>query len=140
MMKSISLLFFFACTLLLAQNTKTDTLKKDEGNSINFSTYFNPLKFLPDLYLNNEINNIDLINPFPIDSASILLQTRMQLSKHNLYNPFDAKTNLLNPLYQNYKAGQSNRLMYQILGAVQVGAVGILAYKHIEKYYIKKKK
>lgn len=68
------------------------------------------------------------------------MQTRMQLAWLNNQNPADAKANLLNPLYQNYMANQSMGWFKQILGAVQVGAVGFLAYKHIEKYYIKKKK
>jgi hypothetical protein len=98
------------------------------------------MRYLPDPYFSDELNSLNLNTNFLNDSTSILMQTRMQLAWLSNSNHIDAKSNLLNPLYKNYMAGQTNRLFNQILGAVQVGAVGFLAYKHIEKYYIKKKK
>ncbi|KAF0151375.1 MAG: hypothetical protein FD143_2043 [Ignavibacteria bacterium] len=138
-MKKIISLILLACSVLSAQNAKLDTTKIGEP-LLNFAAYFNPLRFLPDSYFDDELINLNQVIHLPADTASILMQARMQLAMFNTYNPFDAKTNLLNPLYNNYMAGRNHRLMQRILGAVQVGAVGILAYKHIEKYYIKKKK
>jgi hypothetical protein len=138
-MKNISFLLLFVCSISFAQNVNPDSLRTVES-PLNFSTYFNPLRFLPDSYLDAELSSINLIIPQQNDSSSILMHTRMQLALFNTKDPFDAKSSLLNPLYNNYMDGQGNRLFKQILGAVQVGAVGILAYKHIEKYYIKKKK
>lgn len=124
---------------IFAQGIQNDSLQTKEP-PLSFSTYFNPLRYLPDPYFNNELNSLNINTNFLNDSTSILMQTRMQLAWLSNQNPADAKTNLLNPLYQNYMAEQSLGWFKQILGAVQVGAVGFLAYKHIEKYYIKKKK
>ena len=139
MKKKIFSILLLASIAAFAQNVKRDTLQINEP-PLNFSTYFNPLRYLPDSYFGNELSSLNINTNFLNDSTSILMQTRMQLAWLNNQNPADAKANLLNPLYQNYMADQSMGWFKQILGAVQVGAVGFLAYKHIEKYYIKKKK
>lgn len=139
MKKKVFSLLLLVSISTFAQGIKRDSLQSKEPQ-LNFSTYFNPLRYLPDSYFGNELNSLNINTNFLNDSTSILMQTRMQLASFNNLNPFDAKTNLLNPLYKNYMANQGNRLFEQILGAVQIGAVGFLAYKHIEKYYIKKKK
>lgn len=139
MKKKIFSILLLASIAAFAQNVKRDTSQINEP-PLNFSTYFNPLRYLPDSYFGNELNSLNINTNFLNDSTSILMQTRMQLAWLNNQNPADAKANLLNPLYQNYMANQSMGWFKQILGAVQVGAVGFLAYKHIEKYYIKKKK
>lgn len=139
MKKKIFSLLIIANLTLFAQNAVPDSSNNNEQR-LNFSAFFNPMRYLPDSYFSNELNSLNLNTNFLNDSTSILMQTRMQLAWLNNSNQIDAKTNLLNPLYKNYMAGQTNRLFNQILGAVQVGAVGFLAYKHIEKYYIKKKK
>ncbi len=139
MKKKIFSFLIIANLSLFAQNAVPDSLNNNEQR-LNFTTFFNPLRYLPDPYFSNELNSFNLNTNFLNDSTSILMQTRMQLAWMSNSNTIDAKTNLLNPLYKNYMAGQGNRLFNQILGAVQVGAVGFLAYKHIEKYYIKKKK
>ncbi|MEW6652310.1 MAG: hypothetical protein AB1394_02460 [Bacteroidota bacterium] len=137
-MKIISIIFL-ACSVLPAQNEKIDSFKVGEA-PLNFATYFNPLRFHPDSKFDDELSNLNQIINLPADSSSFLMYARMQLAMFNTQNSFDAKANLLNPLYKNYIAGKNKRLMQQILGTVQVGAAGFLAYKHIEKYYIKKKK
>ena len=139
MKKKIFSILLLASIAAFAQNVKRDTSQINEP-PLNFSTYFNPLRYLPDSYFGNELSSLNINTNFLNDSTSILMQTRMQLAWLNNQNPADAKANLLNPLYQNYMADQSMGWFKQILGAVQVGAVGFLAYKHIEKYYIKKKK
>ena len=139
MKKKIFSFLFLASIIAFAQNIERDTSRIQE-TPLNFSTYFNPLRYLPDPYFNNELNSLNLNTNFLHDSTSILMQTRMQLAWFNNQNPADAKTSILNPLYQNYMAGQKMGWFKQILGAVQIGAVGFLAYKHIEKYYIKKQK
>lgn len=139
MKKKVFSFFLLANLSLFAQNAVPDSSHGNERR-LNFSTYFNPMRYLPDPYFSDELNSLNLNTNFLSDSTSILMQTRMQLAWLSNSNPIDAKSNLLNPLYKNYMAGQTNRLFNQILGAVQVGAVGFLAYKHIEKYYIKKKK
>ena len=45
--------------------------------------------------------------------------------------------NILSPLYSQYLEDQKNDTWRSILGTLQVGAVGYLAYKHIQKYGFK---
>lgn len=73
----------------------------------------------------------------------LLLQSKM-LVEQSQYSGFSEEPielptgkSLLSPLYQQYMDGQTNRSWMSILGAVQAGAVGYLAYKHIKKYGFK---
>jgi hypothetical protein len=141
MKKKIFSLLFLTSILLYAQDAKHDSAHIHVIETpLNFSSYFNPLRYLPNTYFDNELNTLSLKANFLNDSSSILMQTRMQLALFSAQPGFDSKTDLLNPMYKSYVAGQSNSFLKEVLGAVQVGAVGFLAYKHIEKYYIKKKK
>ncbi len=45
--------------------------------------------------------------------------------------------NILSPLYSQYMEDQKNDTWRSILGTLQAGAVGYLAYKHIQKYGFK---
>lgn len=138
MKKMIVINFFFFTTLLLAQTSGRITDIKE--TPLNFSTFFNPETFLfkPTLENNFDLTNLD--TSFLKDSSSVLIGTRMQLASFYL-KPFeDSKNSLLNPMYQSYLDSQKNKWIKQIIGAVQVGAVGILAYQHIKKYGLFKKK
>lgn len=48
--------------------------------------------------------------------------------------------NILNPLSAKYSGLQSMKVLKYILGTVQVGAVGYLAYLHLKKYGFLKRK
>ncbi len=138
MKKMIVISFFFFTFIIYAQTSnKTEGVKE---SNLNFSTFFNPETFLfkPTLENNFDLTNLD--TSFLNDSSSIMMGTRMQLA--DFYNkPFeDSRNSLLNPMYQSYMDSQKNKWIKQILGAVQVGAVGILAYQHIKKYGLFKKK
>lgn len=50
------------------------------------------------------------------------------------------KTNILNPLEERFRQSQSMKIWDTILGSVQAGAAGYLAYKHLKKYGFLKKK
>jgi hypothetical protein len=107
---------------------------------LTFSTYFNPETLLSNTLMDTPSSTLDFKTDFLNDSTSIMMGTRLQLA--GFYNkPFEnSRNSLLNPLYQSYLDSQKNKWIKQVLGAIQVGAVGILAYQHIKKYGLFKKK
>ena len=127
------------CNLLVAQS-KTDSLKNQEPQQIFFNYFYNqtPYSFnfdgLNDLHLNTRFLN---------DTSSIWIQTRMRLAG-NVNQQDEIRNNLqlniLNPLQEKYADLQSMKTLKSILGAVQLSAVGYLAYLHLKKYGFFKKK
>lgn len=135
--KSVSAaILFFSSTFLTAQsNESTDSphwLKFDIPPEIleyqfqldnNFPSYF-----LPESVLN--------------DTTSVWIRTRMMLSNFQSDDRADQvwETNILNPLQERFRKSQSMKIWNTILGSVQAGAAGYLAYKHLKKYGFLKKK
>ena len=127
------------CNLLVAQS-KTDSLKNQEPQQIFFNYFYNqtPYSFnfdgLNDLHLNTRFLN---------DTSSIWIQTRMRLAgnvNHQDEIRNNLQLNILNPLQEKYADLQSMKTLKSILGAVQLSAVGYLAYLHLKKYGFFKKK
>ena len=83
-----------------------------------------------------------LLNSFTEDTSSVWLKTRMMINAY--YGEpnvsADSPSKMLNPLYNNFLESQKLAALKSILGAVQVGAAGYLAYKHLKKYGFLKKK
>jgi hypothetical protein len=130
------LLFCFYCSVSFAQNDSSKTALYDFSPKLSLHSWQNNFEFSiqPNLF-------IDQMN----DSSSIMMRTRLQLSgiyKLNGEDPIknNLKTNLLNPLYQEFASTQSMKELKYILGMVQVGGVAYLAYQHIKKYGFLKKK
>jgi hypothetical protein len=137
-MKTFKILFLLP-VVLFAQTSKTDTTRVNEI-PMSFSTFFNPLSHLQDPFILDQFESLEMKTDLLNDSSSIWMKTRLQLAYMNSANYSDAKTNILNPLYKQYIASQDLKLLKQILGAVQIGAVGYLAYLHLKKYGFLKKK
>jgi hypothetical protein len=128
-------------TVPLLSQSKVDSLKRTE-TPLTFSAYFNPYNNFTDTYFFNELNNLR-INSYSVeDSSSIWMRTRMQLTGMFDHDNLDRsmQSNILNALSQQYSASQSLKTFKYILGAVQVGAVGYLAYQHLKKYGFLKRK
>ena len=135
-----SLIIFLILALPLFGQSKIDSLKRSE-TPLTFSTYFNPYNNFSDSYFFNELNNLRINSYFAGDSSSLWMRTRMQLS--GMYDNSTSRgmqSDLLNALSQQYSASQSLKTFGSILGAVQVGAVGYLAYQHLKKYGFLKRK
>ena len=136
-----SLIMLLAFTVSILSQSKVDTLTKTE-TPLSFSSYFNPYNNLSETYFFNELNNLR-INSYSIDdSSSIWMRTRMQLTGMFDHDNTDRsmQSDILNALSKQYSASQSLKTLRSILGAVQVGAVGYLAYQHLKKYGFLKKK
>ncbi len=111
--------------------TTSDVRSSHELNhtTISFSEFDKKLFFTP-------------CSIFPFDSTSILLRTRMQLGEMINDDPIKANFNssILNPLHERYLESQNMKELKYILGAVQAGAVGYMAYQHLKKYGFLKRK
>lgn len=137
--KILSITLFLFAPLLLAQ----------ENFSREFRGNFN-LEIPPEIleYQFNSINSsaemykLFLLNSFTEDTSSVWLKTRMMINAY--YGEpnvsADSPSKMLNPLYNNFLESQKLAALKSILGAVQVGAAGYLAYKHLKKYGFLKKK
>lgn len=139
MKKNVFKLLLLFPVILFAQQIKPDSSLTKE-RPMNFSIYFNPLTHLNDQLLLEQFEYLNLDTALLSDTSSIWMKTRFQMAYMNSPNNNDVKANILNPLYKQYAASQNMKLLKQILGAVQLGAVGILAYQHIKKYGFLKKK
>lgn len=124
---------------ILAQKTNKDSVKTNE-QTMNFSTYFNPNTFLYNLSFGTEINDINFKSEFLQDSTSILMRTRLMLADFYTEQQPNYANQVLSPLQQQYSASQNLKFLKQVLGTVQLGAVGYLAYAHLKKYGFLKKK
>lgn len=141
---SLFFLLFFP-VLLFPQNIKLsheptikDTLKIKNGFSSFFNSYAeDQMKF--DEFARHSIFN----NPMIYDSSSALLAAKLFISNSIENDPIknNFTMSVLNPLKQQFAESQNLKELKAILGAVQVGAVGFLAYKHIKEYgFLKEKK
>jgi len=132
----------FSLTLFLSLNTSAqinDSLKKNESK-LNFSNFFNPNYFLNESLFNKNLYDVNLDDEFLNDTSSILTRTRILLTSFHYDSMNGNPSDMLNPLYQNYMQSQNLKFLRQVLGTVQLGAVGYLAYRHIKKYGFLKKK
>lgn len=143
MIRVFSFLLFCVCSVL-AQDYReiNNSLHSDsKKNRLSFSTFFN--NYLEEeLKLSASMNLLNYALPPNMDSTNIWLATRMQLNNLVSEDPMKSNFNLsvLNPLKQQFAETQTMKELKYILATIQVGAVGYLAYKHIEKYGFTKEK
>lgn len=118
--------------------TGKDSLKIKRGFSSFFDSYLeDQMKF--DEFSRHSVFN----NPMIYDSSSAWLAAKLFISNSVDSDPIknNFKMSVLNPLKQQYDESQNLKELKAILGAVKLGAVGFLAYKHIKEYgFLKEKK
>jgi hypothetical protein len=90
----------------------------------------------------NNLKNIQPLDSFLKDTSLIWIKTRMLLrgylsEQDPMKNNF--QTSILNPLQQQYLNSQNMSVWNYMLGMVQAGAFGYLAYEHLKKYGFLKK-
>ena len=72
---------------------------------------------------------------FDNNPSTIWLRTEILLSNHSSKTDYgELNTFFTAPLYQQYLRDSEFDMVRYILGTVQAGAVGYMAYKHIKKY------
>ena len=70
------------------------------------------------------------------DNSTIWLRTKVALSYSSTFKAtsIEIPDDLMLPLYNQYLEDSKSDPVRYVLGIVQLGAVGYLAYKHIKKY------
>ncbi len=137
--RAFSLLLLLVSHVSYAQSSLKDSSAYKE-KPMSLYNFFNTNTNLPDYIFNKELAELKLNASFINDSTSIMIRTRMQLGSF-FNNSLEAQpNNYLSSYYQNYLAEDKYKIVKQILGAVQMGAVGYLAYLHLTKYGFLKKK
>jgi len=124
-------LFLLICSgqFLFAQEVKNPTIADTSKFEIKVNSFsLNEVKY----------ELID-VNKFVLSDLNLLKMKSKTLTVNlEENNGFEFKSgNLLNPLYNQYMQEQKYAIWRTILGSVQMGAVGYLAYKHIKKYGFK---
>lgn len=71
---------------------------------------------------------------FDDNPSTVWLRTQLLISNSALNESGEINTHFTSPLYQQYLRDSEFDMVRYVLGAVQAGAVGYMAYRHIKKY------
>ena len=71
---------------------------------------------------------------FEDNPSNIWLRTEFLISNNSQSESGELNTHFTSPLYQQYLKDSEFDMVRYILGTVQAGAVGYMAYRHIKKY------
>jgi hypothetical protein len=97
-----------------------------------------PVEFqynLNEIYLDPVLGQIPDEILFEDNPSNIWLRTELLISYNNLKTENEEiNTHFTSPLYQQYLKDSEFDMVRYILGTVQAGAVGYMAYRHIKKY------
>lgn len=96
-----------------------------------------PIEFRYDL---NQLFEKPLTSQFSEDvlfqnnPSTIWLRTELFIMNNSQSDLGDINTHFTSPLYQQYLRDSEFDMLKYVLGTVQAGVVGYMAYKHIKKY------
>jgi hypothetical protein len=136
-----SFIVLFCLSNYLPAQITTDTLRINE-RQLNFPGFINSHPgFAGDIFPDG-MNNLRFNSLRAIDSSSVWMRARLQLNGMADAQQFgdEVKSNLLSPLSQQFTASQRMKELKYILGTIQAGAVGYLAYQHLKKFGFLKKR
>ena len=71
---------------------------------------------------------------FDDNPSTVWLRTELLIMNNSQSELGDINTHFTSPLYQQYLRDSEFDMVRYVLGAVQAGAVGYMAYRHIKKY------
>lgn len=137
MTKGLKILFVisFVSGVLYAQVEETYQSQLSDS-SYRFQGIIPPVEFQYDM---NEIFSKPISNQVPEDvlfddnPSTVWLRTNLLIS--NSTNGFgEINTHFTSTLYQQYLRDSEFDMVRYILGTVQAGAVGYMAYRHVKKY------
>jgi len=97
-----------------------------------------PIEFqynIEELFNTPILNNIPDNILFDKNPSTIWLRTEVLISSSSIQPGLDeVNTHFTSPLYQQYLRDSEFDVVRTILGTVQAGAVGYMAYRHIKRY------
>jgi len=106
-------------------------------SSYRFQGIIPPVEFQYDM---NEIFSKPISSQIPEDvlfednPSTIWLRTELLIMNNSQSDFDDINTHFTSPLYQQYLRDSEYDMVRYVLGALQAGAVGYIAYRHIKKY------
>lgn len=71
---------------------------------------------------------------FDDNPKTIWLRTELLISYNSQTGSNELNTHFTSPLYEQYLKNSEFNMLRYVLGTVQAGAVGYMAYRHIKKY------
>ena len=134
-LKIISALCLYAC-ISFAQGEETNQSQLSDS-TIRFQGIVPPIEFQ---YNIDEIFSKPIAPYIPEDilfddnPSTVWLRTELLISNSSQPGNGEANTFFTAPLYQQYLRDSEFDMVRYVLGAVQAGAVGYMAYRHIKKY------
>jgi hypothetical protein len=133
--KIFSFLLFYAFISFAQQNDNSNTISLNDTLKIKINP--NPLMEMQikfdEFELHREFKDMKMSAPIDGDPNTVWLRTSLAISNtentsHNFSQHF------LSPLEKQYLENSKFNPIRYLLGMVQTGAVGYLAYKHVKKY------
>lgn len=134
-LKILSALCLFA-SISFAQVEET-SLSQLSDSTIRFQGIVPPIEFQ---YNIDEIFSKPIAPYIPEDilfddnPSTVWLRTELLISNSSQPGNGEVNTFFTAPLYQQYLRDSEFDMVRYVLGAVQAGAVGYMAYRHIKKY------
>ena len=114
-----------------------ESLINDKDSVYRFQGIVPPIEFQ---YNIDEIFSKPISNQIPEDvlfddnPSTVWLRTELLIMNNSQSDLGDINTHFTSPLYQQYLRDSEFDMVRYVLGAVQAGAVGYMAYRHIKKY------
>lgn len=134
MILRINILSIFFLLTSLVYGQQEDSLYIDSSRTLQYQNNFYEIQSrLAEFDLHREFNNFKLNIPIDGDTKTLWLRTKLAIKEtetsENNFSP-----HFLSPLEKQLKENSKLNPLTFVLGAVQAGAAGYLAYKHIKKY------
>jgi len=115
-----------------------ESLINNKDSVYRFQGIIPPVEFqynLNEIFLDPVLGQIPDEILFEDNPSNIWLRTELLISYNNLQTENEEiNTHFTSPLYQQYLKDSEFDMVRYILGTVQAGAVGYMAYRHIKKY------
>lgn len=137
---TISLKILFAlCLFVRISFAQVESINQSQlsDSTIRFQGIIPPIEFQ---YNIDEIFSKPIAPHIPEDilfddnPSTVWLRTELLISNSSQPGGGEVNTFFTAPLYQKYLRESEFNMVRYVLGAVQAGAVGYMAYRHIKKY------
>jgi len=133
-------LFLILMIVLLASYScfsQQEEFYKSKDSVYRFQGIIPPVEFqynLDEIFIEPLFNQIPDEILFEDNPSTIWLRTEIFISNNSQAEFGEMNTHFTSSLYQQYLRDSEFDMVRYILGTVQAGAVGYMAYKHIKKY------
>lgn len=134
-LKILSALSLFTCISFAQVEAINQSQLSD--STIRFQGIIPPIEFqynIDEIFSKPIAPNIPDNILFDDNPSTVWLRTELLIMNNSQSDLGDINTHFTSPLYQQYLKDSEFDMVRYVLGAVQAGAVGYMAYRHIKKY------